>query len=986
MKKKIFRLFLVALVLSLSLFGFKGTSFAHAEVLTPKEFSVTYSSSDGFSVSGESKATWGEALSYIQTQTQSSEIAKINFSSVTGLSESLELSGSDMILSGNITSDAAQPVFKITSANSFTFSEIEISGAGETLIEVSSETPATLEFSNATFGETEKVLDFKTTGHTVNFAGTVAVAGESTIFADFEKGLNFNVTGSMAEGKTPLKITAPYDAMNLDIIKFSEIFDSYANYFSVVSMDEELYDVVTSFTPGLPLSLRATSTIKFEYDINGGQITASDDYSKTFQYVSGINFLSSDSVALDYNDFDGWFLKYTLSEDEKLALSGSVDSDYLFTDLNSLKSYIENGSHAENMLDYFATDVNGIKDIFGKVTSYSYSAGDEHNFVKFLLDNDKKIILTAKWTPKLYTLHFNSVGGSQVNSMTRRYGETISQPESPTKTGYTFAGWYEDETYGTEFHFNQMPHENKNLFAKWDINNHTLTLHLDGAVYNGRTDTYQTNLDYGSALNLPNLSKEGYTFWGWYTSSDPETQVKVSTETMPDSSLELYAKFEIMVFEVSFVGTNLPSSWIEYGELVEKPENPERAGFIFYNWYSDESCTILFDFETHQIKSRTLIYSRWLQQEYEFNVVLGISGSDLPPQNIAPGAPVPEPQTPTRVNYTFLGWFTDAQFTHPFEFPNVMPGENLTLYAGWRAKRAISLELSAQKYTYNQAGASFKDFSDMDGFVVWYMVDGKWQTNTPTKAGTYDVRIVRAEDSTYASFETVLEDGLVIDYAKKDISLIITGIFILFGMELFAIILLKVMKKRKTSKVYALLPIMVGESTIIPNSQFILLLVACGLTLIGFIYLIYLIVDVHRTAKNESFLPSNLDNRERFKEDLEFQLKNQGDADFETKTKTDETFGEKYSATDIAKLLRNDTFREETLAKRKFNVEDNSSTNWNEVSTNKGSDILAKSKDIGDIAHGRLDNRATVKFFDEDEENPSADEAESPADDEDTEK
>lgn len=326
------------------------------------------------------------------------------------------------------------------------------------------------------------------------------------------------------------------------------------------------------------------------------------------------------------------------------------------------------------------------------------------------------------------------------------------------------------------------------------------------------------------------------------------------------------------------------------------------------------------------------------------------------------------PAIPQRHNYRFIGWFKDSAFTDPFDYQvDTMPYNNLTVYAGWQAKRVIVLDLQTQEYSYNQREAYYKNFSDMDGFAVWYLVSGTWTTDTPTNAGTYDVRIVRSEDDTYASFEVILNGGFVINYAEKDLSLLIAGIFILFAMEIFAIIVLKVMKKRKVSKVYALFPIMLGENTILPNTQFVLLIIACALVLLGFIYLIYTIVDVHHTAKNEAYLPSNLDNRERFKDELEFQLKNQGDADFETKTKTDESFGEKYSARDIEKLLKKDTFKADTLAKRKFNVEDNSSTNWNEVSTNKGSDILARSKDINEIASGNLNNRAPVKFFDEDD-------------------
>ncbi len=67
-----------------------------------------------------------------------------------------------------------------------------------------------------------------------------------------------------------------------------------------------------------------------------------------------------------------------------------------------------------------------------------------------------------------YTITFNSNGGSSVASITAEAGEGITAPTAPTKTGYTFGGWYTDNgTFENAFEFDVMPAESLILYAKW---------------------------------------------------------------------------------------------------------------------------------------------------------------------------------------------------------------------------------------------------------------------------------------------------------------------------------------------------------------------------------------------------------------------------------------------------------------------------------------------------------------------------------------
>lgn len=65
---------------------------------------------------------------------------------------------------------------------------------------------------------------------------------------------------------------------------------------------------------------------------------------------------------------------------------------------------------------------------------------------------------------------FESNGGTAVSSVRGlTAGSTITEPAAPTKNGFTFAGWYQDEalTTGWDFDVNTIPSSDITLYAKW---------------------------------------------------------------------------------------------------------------------------------------------------------------------------------------------------------------------------------------------------------------------------------------------------------------------------------------------------------------------------------------------------------------------------------------------------------------------------------------------------------------------------------------
>ena len=68
---------------------------------------------------------------------------------------------------------------------------------------------------------------------------------------------------------------------------------------------------------------------------------------------------------------------------------------------------------------------------------------------------------------KSFTITFDSMGGSNVSSITIKDGETLVMPADPTKPGYVFAGWYLDRNYSSLFSATTAINGNITVYAKW---------------------------------------------------------------------------------------------------------------------------------------------------------------------------------------------------------------------------------------------------------------------------------------------------------------------------------------------------------------------------------------------------------------------------------------------------------------------------------------------------------------------------------------
>ena len=117
-------------------------------------------------------------------------------------------------------------------------------------------------------------------------------------------------------------------------------------------------------------------------------------------------------------------------------------------------------------------------------------------------------------------------------------GNKITKPNDPTKEGYSFNGWYYNDSL---VDFNSFAVDgNVLLKAKWTINSYILTLNT--LSENGEVSGANT-YEYNSDVTIKATPKDGYIFNGWYNDGVITNYSQEATFKMPSKNITLEARF-----------------------------------------------------------------------------------------------------------------------------------------------------------------------------------------------------------------------------------------------------------------------------------------------------------------------------------------------------------------------------------------------------------------------------------------------------------
>lgn len=319
-----------------------------------------------------------------------------------------------------------------------------------------------------------------------------------------------------------------------------------------------------------------------------------------------------------------------------------------------------------------------------------YKDGDCEEEFDFSAPLFEDTTLYAKWNA-LYTVTFETNGGSAVAAETVENGNALAEPQVPIKDGFAFKGWYANEELTKAYDFTATVTKSTTLYAKW---NAAFTVTFET---NGGSAVAPQPVENGNTATQPAApTKEGHTFGGWFADESLTTAFDFSLPITANTTV--YAKWNVVKYTVTFVangGSAVAEATVESGNAVVKPEDPVKDGFVFKGWFADSELTTVYDFAAAVTQNAT-VYAKW---NALFTVAFDTDGgSEIVAVRVENGSTLARPENPVKDGFVFKGWFTDEDCTEKFDF-TVGITSNITLYAKWETA------LPAYAFTVNKTGS-----------------------------------------------------------------------------------------------------------------------------------------------------------------------------------------------------------------------------------------------------------------------------------------
>ena len=304
--------------------------------------------------------------------------------------------------------------------------------------------------------------------------------------------------------------------------------------------------------------------------------------------------------------------------------------------------------------------------------------------------------LYAKFTANEYRISYDLQGG--VNSISNPTKYTIEDQNivlsAPSRAHYVFGGWTECGKATNTIDVSRLC--DISLVATWTAEKYGINYNLNGGSCE---DTLVTEYTVESAnMALPNLTKKGYAFDGWYDNAAFDGERVNNIPRGSYGNISLYAKFSVVEYAISYDlqgGVNSVSNPTKY--TIEDQNivlsAPSRAHYVFGGWTECGKATNTID--VSRLCDISLV-ATWTAEKYGINYNLngGSCEDTLVTEYTVESANMALPNL-TKKGYAFDGWYDNAAFDGE-RVNNIPRGSygNISLYAKFSVvEYAISYDL-----------------------------------------------------------------------------------------------------------------------------------------------------------------------------------------------------------------------------------------------------------------------------------------------------
>ncbi len=365
----------------------------------------------------------------------------------------------------------------------------------------------------------------------------------------------------------------------------------------------------------------------------------------------------------------------------------------------------------------------------------------------------------STYAANTYTMTLHATNGTINGATTWKASVTVGLGNSVTRvniaerTGYIFKGWYTNTSGGTQIYRPDGNNSTANItndgvywrnnvwiyegnatfYAQWDPIEYSMSLHLTGGTIvdssggtidaAGKWTATSPPVAYNAARwdCVSVAARPGHTFKGYYTNTSGGTQIykpdsNGQTATMVNDgtywkdgrwvymgNMTFYAQWTANTITLTWNsngGSSIGNTSATYSSSAKVPmpaSNPTRAGYTFAGWYTAASGGTQITSSTALPTSSTTYHAHWnantITLTWNSNGGSSIGNTS---KAYAVGATVPMPASnPTRIGYTFKGWFTSTTSTTKVTGSTALPTTNTTYYAQWTAN-TITLTWNSQ--------------------------------------------------------------------------------------------------------------------------------------------------------------------------------------------------------------------------------------------------------------------------------------------------